>query len=350
MDFGGIQFSCCEPDFLARMRDVLGYKLPGDRDAEGGWPDEQIQRYLNVDLRWVPHEPPLVAIRECFPALYEEEKARHERAREKHEQSKMPDLVQEFPLAGKTLADVRAMKPELPPPSPYLDWYIRVAKQARANGYATSFSVAAGFFEMGCWKRGYDQISMDLLEDTDLVRALFDLWQAEKLHRIETIVKPLAPYIDLFVFGDDLGMQTGLFMSPETYREMIMPYMRTVYGRVHAVAPNSFVFHHSCGSVYRLLDEFVEIGINVLNPIQPNAADMSPEQLKQKGRGRLCYHGGMDLQQLLPFGTPDEVKAEAERRMRILGKGGGYICAAAHTLPADVPLENILALFQAKRQ
>lgn len=123
------------------------------------------------------------------------------------------------------------------------------------------------------------------------------------------------------------------------------PYFGIHYGRVHEVAPESMIFHHSCGSVYKLLDEIIDIGVNILNPIQPKAVDMEPEKLKEKAGDRLCFHGGIDLQDLLPFGTPDEVRAEAARRIGILGKNGGYICVPAHSLPEDVPLENILALF-----
>ena len=129
------------------------------------------------------------------------------------------------------------------------------------------------------------------------------------------------------------------------FREQVKPYLAEFYGKVRAAAPNSYLFHHSCGSVYRLMDDLAETGVQILNPIQPNAFEMEPERIKEKAHGRLCLHGGIDLQDLLPFGKPAEVRAEAVRRMEIIGKGGGYVCAPAHGLPEDVPVDNILALF-----
>jgi len=226
-----------------------------------------------------------------------------------------------------------------------MDWMIKTAKEYRTAGYATTYWVSGGFFEKGCYARGYDQFAMDLLCEQDIVRTLFDIWLEEKMHQVETTVKPLAPYIDIFCFGDDFGMQNAPFMSPEIFQELISPYFKTHYGAVKAAAPESLLFHHSCGSVYKLLDGIIEMGVDILNPIQPNATGMEPERLKEKARGRLCLHGGIDLQELLPFGTPAAVRAETLRRMRVMGEGGGYICAPAHSLPEDVPVENILAMF-----
>ena len=347
MDFGGTLVSSCSSKFLQRFRELLGFSLPSDRDADGEWVDEAIQKYLNVDLRSIPFKPPLTVLRELDTVAYDKAFAQRQREQAAKKASKTDAVRHDFPMADYTYEDVKALKPNLPESVPYLDWYIETAKEYRKNGYATTFWVSPGFFEQGCWARGYDQIAMDFLLDPDLVRALFDLWLAEKLHQIETTIKPLAPYIDIFCFGDDWALQTGPFMSPEVFRTMIKPYIDIHYSSVKAAAPNSKLFHHSCGSVNKLLDDIIDLGIDILNPIQPLAVDMSPEQLKKKSKGRLCFHGGIDLQELLPNGSPDEVRAEVNSRINILGEDGGYICAAAHTFPDDVPLENLLALFDA---
>jgi uroporphyrinogen decarboxylase len=345
-DFGGTCMSLCSPEFLRMLRRELGFSLPVDRDDDGHWPDEAIQRYLNVDLRFVPYQPPLTIMRDLNPAGYKAEKQMRLKAAQATAQVKTSAVRHDFPLEKWSLEQIRTIQPNLIQPSPYLGWQIELAKGYRAAGYATTYWVSGGFFEVGCAMRGYEQFSMDLMDEPELVQTLFDVWLKEKLSQIEAVIRPLAPYIDIFCFGDDLGLQTGPFMSPVVFREQIKPYFQMHYNAVHAAAPDSLLFHHSCGSVYRLLDDLVDIGVNILNPIQPNAAEMEPERMKEKTRGRLCLHGGIDLQQLLPFGTPDEVRAEARRREEILGKGGGYICAAAHSLPEDVPVANILALFQ----
>jgi len=349
MDFGGTMMSKCTPEFLARMREVTGLPRPADRDEHGTWVDEAIQRYLGVDLRLVPPEPPMCQLRDLDPDAYDlAMKARENDRRTQLAVTgiKTTSVRHDFPLASATIEDIAAMRPErrLGPPR-YLDWLIDTARAFRAAGYATTYWVSGGFFEQGCAARGYDQFAIDLMVDPDIVRALFDLWLPCKLDQVEQVVKPLAPYIDIFCFGDDLGLQTGPFMSPGVFRTAVKPYMAEYYGRVHAAAPEAYLFHHSCGSVYRLLDDLVDVGVDILNPIQPKAFEMEPQRLKERGRGRLCFHGGIDLQELLPFGSPDEVRAETADRKAILGQGGGYICAPAHSLPEDVPVENILAMF-----
>ena len=348
MDFGGTAMSECTGDFLQRMRDRLGFGLPPDRDPDGCWVDEAIQRYLDVDLRLVPGVPPLVVLKDLDPPAYAHQQHGRERRRQQLARTadiKTTSVSHTFPMAGLTCDEVRRLPVALPSPPPHLQWSIAVAQAYRAAGYATTYWVGGGFFEGGCMNRGYDRFAMELLAEVDLVRALFDKWLPEKLHQVETTVRPLAPYIDLFCFGDDLALQTGPFMSPETFRAVIKPYMAEHYRAVRAAAPQSMIFHHCCGSVYRLMDELIDAGVRVLNPIQPNAFEMEPERLKAKARGRLCLHGGIDLQDLLPFGSPAQVRAETLRRMQIMGSGGGYICAPAHSLPEDVPIENLLALF-----
>ena len=351
VDFGGTAMSLCEPEFLAAMRAELGYALPGDRDADGTWVDEAIQQYLNVDLRFVPFGPPRAVLRDLDPAAYETaEAAARERAARRDREIKNPAVRREFALRDLPYEEIRKISPEAVEPPAHLEWTLGVAREYRAAGYATTYWVSGGFFESGCYLRGYDQFSMDLIRNPDIVRHLFDVWLEEKLARVEAVVRPLAPWVDLFCFGDDWGLQTGPFMSPALFRELIAPYVAEYYRAVHAAAPESYVFHHSCGSVYRLLEDIIGMGVNVLNPTQPSAAEMEPERLKEAAAGRLCFHGGMDLQWLLPHGTPEEVAAEATRRRQVLGKGGGYICAAAHSLPEDVPVANVVAMCGASRE
>jgi uroporphyrinogen decarboxylase len=343
--------SLCEPEFLGALRAELGFELPEGRDADGIWVDEAIQRELEVDLRFVPWSPPLVVLRELDPAAYAREKAaREEREARRDRSIKNPAVKKEFPLADLSYEEIRKIKAERVEAPAHLDWIVGVAREYREAGFATTHWVSGGFFESGCYTRGYEQFSMDLIRNQDIVRHLFDVWLEEKLARVEAVVRPLAPWVDLFCFGDDWGLQTGPFMSPRLFAELIAPYVAQYYAAVHAAAPESFIFHHSCGSVYRLLEDIIALGVNVLNPTQPSAAEMAPEGLKEKAAGRLCFHGGMDLQWLLPHGTPEEVAAEATRRMGVLGRGGGYICAPAHSLPEDVPVGNLVALCRARRE
>jgi len=355
MDFGGTMMSVCLPEFLEEMRRALGFALPEDRDLESSWVDERIQRYLDVDLRAVYNTIPRCALKEFDYDEY--------LRREKTKQYiKMADrkiithtVVTEFPLKGMTYGEVReAFRPEPRkcPPDRHIDWYISVAKKYRGDGFATSYWVTVGFFEVLCKLRGYDQACVDLLLERDIANLIFERLMEVRVREVEDVVPALAPYIDLFCFGDDFALQTGPFMSPDTYRETILPYQKRVYDRTRQLAPESYIFHHSCGSMFRMLPVLTEMGVSVLNPTQVSAREMSPETLRTYGE--ICYHGGIDLQTVLPYYSPDEVTREVERVLRILasgaGRGGpGYICAPCHSLPEDVPVENILAMFRANR-
>jgi uroporphyrinogen decarboxylase len=337
------------------MRQVLGYCLPPDRDEDGTLVDEQIQHYLQVDLRLVPGTIPRVVLRDIDPPAYEQ--ACRAREQEKTHRAEHSDILTylvmtDFPLKNATYDDLRTNYTAQPRP-PYspsqMDWLVKTARDHQHNGYATSFWISSGLFEVGCWQRGYAQFILDIAYESDVVKLMFERMMAARLVEIEQVVRPLAPYVDIFCFGDDLAMQTGPFMAPNTFRSLVKPYLQQMYRRVKELAPNSFIFHHSCGSVYKLLDELIDAGVNVMNPTQVSAAQMEPWHIKEKGAGRLCFHGGIDLQEVLPRYTPEAVKREVEKVMRVLGRGGGYLCAPCHSLPEDVPVENILAMCSTNR-
>jgi len=152
----------------------------------------------------------------------------------------------------------------------------------------------------------------------------------------------IAVQSDIVHFGDDWGQQHGLIMGPRLWREFIKPRIQRMYARVREAG--KIVSIHSCGDVDELFDELVELGLNLFNPFQPEAMDVYA--LKKKYHGQLAFHGGLSTQRVLPFGTPDEVRAETQRLIREIGRGGGYIFAPAHAVPGDVPLENILAFME----
>ncbi len=151
----------------------------------------------------------------------------------------------------------------------------------------------------------------------------------------------------VFVTGTDFGAQQGPLASPRTYRNLFEPFHARVNSWVHAHTGWK-TFIHSCGSVRALLDDIVDAGFDALNPVQTSAAGMGPEDLKQSYGDRLTFWGGgIDTQRVLPFGTPDEVRAMVHDRMRIFGRGGGFVFNTVHNVQAGVPTDNLLALYQA---
>jgi hypothetical protein len=151
----------------------------------------------------------------------------------------------------------------------------------------------------------------------------------------------------VFVTGTDFGTQAGSFISPKSYRDLFMPFHKTVNDWIHRnTGWRSFI--HSCGSVVTLIPYFLEAGFDILNPVQTSAAGMDPHTLKDRFGDRLTFWGGgTDTQKTLPFGTPQEIQAEVAERMRIFGKGGGYVWNSIHNIQASTPVKNLVALYQA---
>jgi uroporphyrinogen decarboxylase len=161
----------------------------------------------------------------------------------------------------------------------------------------------------------------------------------------EIMFEKAGKYIDICFTGDDYGFQTGPMMSPALFNRFVRPYLQRIYdvGRRHG----KLIMHHSCGSVARWIPTLMEMGLNILEPIQVRAAGMDPRELAAKYGGRLCFHGSLDTQQTLPFGTPEDVRREVKERVETFRPYGGFTIAPSQHLMSDIPLENIVAMYEA---
>ncbi len=154
----------------------------------------------------------------------------------------------------------------------------------------------------------------------------------------------------VFVTGTDFGTQRGPFISRQVYRDLYMPFHKAVNDWIHQHT-NWKTFIHSCGSVAALIPDFIEAGFDILNPVQVSAADMDPQYLKARFGDHITFWGGgVDTQHLLPFGTPDQVRAQVRERIRVFGRGGGFVFNTIHNVQARVPAENLLALYEAVQE
>ena len=166
---------------------------------------------------------------------------------------------------------------------------------------------------------------------------------------VAKILTAVGEYIDLVVIYNDLGTNLGLYMRHEDYLHYFKPYEARLVQRIKMYT-KAKVIEHSCGSIWSVIPDRAEIGIDVQNPLQPLAVNMNAEYLKRNFGDIMCFHGGIDIQRLLPFGTPEEVREGVKRLIRIFGPGGGWIAAASHNIEPETPPENIVAMYDTVRE
>jgi uroporphyrinogen decarboxylase len=208
-----------------------------------------------------------------------------------------------------------------------------------------------GIFEWSWGLYGLDRFLMDLKLRPEVPCAIMDCFTELYIANVTRVLEAADGLMDMVYTYDDVGMQNGLMISPQMWRAFILPRHQRLNAAIRRASDTVKIMYHSCGAVYPLIGPFVEeMGIDVLNPLQPRAAGMDLARIKREFGARLAFHGGVDIQHTLPYGSPEEVGAEVRERCRVLGQGGGYICAAAHYIQADTPLENILVLYTTPRE
>ena len=200
-------------------------------------------------------------------------------------------------------------------------------------------SVGFALFERSWSLRRMEELLVDMIEDPVWVEHLMD---AITEYQLAVLDEALKYPLDGILFGDDWGQQSGLIFSPRLWRRFIKPRLARMFAKVKSAG--KAVFLHSCGKIQALFPDLIEIGLDVFNPFQPEVMDVT-EAKKQYGR-HLCFYGGVSIQKLLPYGTPQEIHSEVRRLMKEIGQGGGYIVAPSHAMPPDIPLENILAFIE----
>ncbi|MFB0508551.1 MAG: uroporphyrinogen decarboxylase family protein [Thermodesulfobacteriota bacterium] len=211
--------------------------------------------------------------------------------------------------------------------------------------YAIVLNLPVGIVHLCQYMRGFAEWLMDLQTNTEFACRLLDLITDIWIKIAENALDEVGDNIDVIMWGDDLAMQQGPFMSPQMYRDLIKPSHKRMNAALKARS-NAKIHYHSCGSVYLLVEDLIDTGIDALNPIQVNARNMDPARLKEEFGDRLAFWGGIDTQKVLPFGKPEEVRQEVRRIIDCMGKGGGYILASVHNIQAEVPPENIVAMFE----
>jgi uroporphyrinogen decarboxylase len=333
VDIGGTSLTGMRPRCRRELGRLLGFA--GDPVATTNGIDERILEWAGTDVRSVGAivDLPSQHTRRISPG------ARVDCWGVRHDFVDGEWQISHNPLRGATVDDLRTYPwPEAKVDAERLETWEKRARWLREQ---TTYVVAAehpvyGILELGCWMCGYDDFLMRLAADTGFVTAFFDRILDIQLAVVEHYYSVLGPHIDLTTSGDDFGSQNGpLYFSARIRRTKELG--------------GCYYWHHTCGSVVKLMDQIIGCGVDILNPVQTSAAEMDPRLLKDRFGDRLVFWGAVDVQQFLPRATPEEVGVHVAELLGVLGEDGGYVMAPAHEIQDDVPAENIVAWVEAVR-
>jgi uroporphyrinogen-III decarboxylase len=185
---------------------------------------------------------------------------------------------------------------------------------------------------------------MDFVSDPDVANAVLDIPFHYHLRAAERLVRM---GVDMIWIGDDVGAQNAMLVAPDTWRQFLKPMLARFISTLKAINPALKVAYHSDGYIYPIIPELMEIGVDILNPIQPKS--MNPAKMKKDFGDKLCFWGSIDEQHTLPFGTPADVRAETLTRLSTIGKNGGLIIGPTHHVQLDTPIENVMAMVETVR-
>ncbi len=244
-------------------------------------------------------------------------------------------------MVGRPLADDAAIDSYVPPDPTRPELYAEAERVIRAfrDEYWIVGVTVCTVWETAWALRGYEQLMIDMLVDPDLADRILDI---PFRYHVAAAERLTAMGVDMIWAGDDVGMQTGMLLAPATWRRFLKPRLAEFIARVKAVNPDVRVAYHTDGDVREIIPELIEIGLDVLNPVQPGCMD--PAWLKRRYGRSLAFWGSIDEQRTLPFGSPADVRAEVLTRLSTIGAGGGCILGPTHHVQLDTPLDNFWAM------
>ena len=238
------------------------------------------------------------------------------------------DEFEAYPWPDFTKADFSGIEQEI--------------NELHAKGLAVFIWQECTIWETAWYLRSMENLMMDMAMEDEKAYFLLDLITDKACYRAEKFAKMGA---DILGLGDDIGMQSSIMMSEEMYRQWLKPRLAKVIRAAKNVKPDILISYHSCGFVEPLINDLIEAGIDILNPVQPECMDF--EEIHQKYGNRISFNGTIGTQKLMPFGTPDQIKAEVTKNLDLAGEKGGLFCCPTHMLEPEVPWKNIEAYVQA---
>jgi len=303
--------------------------------------DEEVLQILNIDTRGI-HPHPIFQKEMIDDNTYRNEFGITFRM---PQEGLYYDMI-DHPLAGKSLEELKEYSWPNPEKSMDLKGLREKAKKLHDKGEfcLVGDMIDSGIFEPCWYLRGFENYLMDLVIDPDFATAQLEGMYHYQLQRYSLFLQEVGEYLDIIFVGDDLATAENVIMNPQTYRNLIKPYHKEYFNNLKKLAPNAKLLYHSCGSIFNFIPDLIEIGVDILNPIQVSAQGMDTKVLKDKFGKELSFWGAIDTTQVMPNGSIEDVKREVHKRIQELGPDG-YILAAVHDIQPDVPPENIVTMY-----
>jgi uroporphyrinogen decarboxylase len=344
MDLMGTASCLTDPAYFALLAH-LGIKEKGRMFRKGenvNYYDTRILDVLQVDFRRVWMRSPV----NWQPTTFEDGSMTDEWGMLRKKVGATSNFIN-APLEDATISDLDAY----PWPDPYDPGRTEgLAEEAKTLHEAGEYAISArsatqGIFELAMRMRGMEQFFADLLLDKPFSTALVHKIKEVQMGFYEVYLNAVGPYVDMVETGDDYGAQHGPLISPKVFAEIIAPARKELNQWIKSKAPNAKVFLHSDGSIFKLIPTLIETGVEVLNPIEPDATGNVPSDLKGTFGSELIFHGHLDTKGAMR-GSKEDARSEARRVVDEMAPGGGYVMAPTNHLQTDVPPENILEMYR----
>ncbi len=330
----------CTPEFAARLKADMGLDRAGAHNPHGGGNTYELERRLDADMLltsvgWVNgyYQPGYEQVER-----YTDEWGVTWRTMEYDTRYGKGRYTEPF---GHPLADDAALDTYRPPDPHRPELYAETERTLRdfKDEYWIVGVTPTTIFESAWALRGLERLLTDLVQDPERAGRVLDLTFNYHLAVTQQLTRL---GVDMIWLGDDVGGQNGMLLSPAMWRRVFKPRMATLISCLKDINPRVKIAYHSDGVIWPIVPDLIEIGVDILNPIQP--ASMGPARLKKEFGAKLCFWGSIDIQHTLPFGTPEAVRAEVLNRLQTIGQGGGLIIGPTHNVQLDTPLENFWAM------
>jgi uroporphyrinogen decarboxylase len=256
----------------------------------------------------------------------------------------------DFPIKEASMEALKAYAWPTPDPPEY---NARLREQAKCLYENTDYAlvgsavIGGGIFEQPARTMGLENFLIALITEPQFADRMMGQITEIYIESCKNYLEQVGEYLQVFTYWDDVCGQDGWLISPDIYREMIKPKQRRLLEVIKSKT-DAKVYYHSCGAVFDLIPDLINLGFDILNPVQVSARGMDTKRLKETyGKDIVFWGGGVDTQRVLPFGRPDKVKDEVRQRIDDLAPGGGFVFAAVHNIQALVPPENIATMFEA---